>query len=357
MQSKILYGDKLKQALLKAKTEGYAIPAINVSSSSTIIATLEAASKVNSPIFVQFSVGGSKAFKGLGVDNLESNVLGAVSGAKLVHQLANIYNVDVIIHTDHCKKEHIDWLKGIIKYSKEFFNENGYPLFSSHMLDYSLETIEDNINESVNILNEIKDIGAFLEVEIGVAGEEDKLVSLNNQININNLGDNVYSNPNDVLKMFNALKGVSDNFLIAAIFGNLHGVFSEGVQKLKPEILKDIQDLVSSNLSNSGNINNPVNLVFHGTSGTPFNEVSDTLKYGIIKVNLDTDLQWVYWMGVKTYIEKNNQYLQSMIGSIDDKNSSNKEYFDPRHWIRHGEESMRDRIIKWFEVLNCINRS
>jgi len=338
------------QAILKhAKKHKYALPAANVIGSNSINTVLETAAKVNSPVFLQFSNGGASfnAGKGLSNENMKASILGAVAGAKHVHELAEAYGVTVILHTDHCHKENLPWVDGLLDAGEKFYEKYGKPLFSSHMIDLSPQSLEENVETSAKYLKRMKKLGMTLEIELGMTGGEED--------GVDNTGiDNskLYTQPEDVAYAYGELTKISDQILIAASFGNVHGVYKPGNVKLSPIILKNSQEYVSEKYNVA---HNHLDLVFHGGSGSSLEEIREAIDYGVIKMNIDTDLQYAFMSGVRDYMDKHEGYLQSQIGNPEDEDAPNKKYYDPRVWLRHGEESFRKRLEKAFEDLNCID--
>ncbi|HLS29281.1 MAG TPA: class II fructose-bisphosphate aldolase [Flavobacteriaceae bacterium] len=338
------------QAILKhAKEHKYALPAANVVGSNSINAVMETAVKVNSPVFLQFSSGGSafNAGKGLSNENMQAAILGAATGAKHVHDLAEAYGATVILHTDHCHKENLPWVDGLLDLGEEFYQKNGKPLFSSHMIDLSPQSLEENIETSAKYLKRMKKMGMTLEIELGMTGGEED--------GVDNTGiDNakLYTQPEDVAKAYGELSKISEQLLVAAAFGNVHGVYKPGNVKLSPIILKNSQEYVSKKFDLE---HNHLDLVFHGGSGSSQEEIREAIGYGVIKMNIDTDLQFAFMSGVRDYMNEHEGYLQTQIGNPDDEHGPNKKYYDPRVWLRHGEEAFRDRLEKAFEDLNCID--
>lgn len=347
----VLSGESAKELFRVAKEHKFALPAINVIGTNTINAVLETARDVNSPVIIQFSNGGAHFFggKSLSNDGQRAAIMGAVSGARHVHLMAREYGVRVIMHTDHAAKKLLPWIDGLMDANEEHFSSTGKPLFSSHMLDLSEESLEDNISISRRYLERMHKIGISLEVELGVTGGEEDGVD-NTGIDSSKL----YTQPEEVAEMYKQLMEVSDQFTIAAAFGNVHGVYKPGNVQLQPVILKNSQEHIKK-LFNT--VNNPVNFVFHGGSGSTQQEIREAISYGVIKMNIDTDTQWAYWDGVKNFYKKNEGYLQGQIGNPDGDDKPNKKFYDPRAWLRKGEESMRERLKQAFEDLNAIDKN
>ena len=351
-RSGVLTGDEVKDMLDYANESDFAIPAVNVIGSNSMNAVMETARDVNSPVIVQFSNGGAafNAGKGLSNENQQAAIAGAVSGAYHVHMMAEYYGVTVILHTDHCAKKLLPWVDGMLDAGEKYFEQNGKPLFSSHMLDLSEEPIEENIEISKKYFERMNKMGMTLEIELGVTGGEEDGVD-NTDIDNSKL----YTQPEEVAYAYESLNEVSDHFTIAAAFGNVHGVYKPGNVKLTPVILKNSQDFIHDKYKTP--TDNPVNFVFHGGSGSTTDEIREAIHYGAIKMNIDTDMQWAFWDGVRAFYVANEGYLQSQIGNPEGPDSPNKKYYDPRKWLREGEKSFVKRLTKAFEDLNCINRN
>ncbi len=345
----VLSGDNVQKLFSIAKDEEFAIPAVNVVSSSSINAVLESASEVNSPVIIQFSNGGGDFYAGKGLSSSKRAVLGTISGAKHVHILAKEYGIPVILHTDHASRKLLPWIDALLEESQKHFKTYGKPLFSSHMIDLSEEPIEKNIATCKEYLKEMSKIGITLEIELGVTGGEEDGVD---NTNIDN--SLLYTQPEEVAYAYKELLNVSDRFTIAASFGNVHGVYKPGNVVLTPAILNNSQKYIQEKFNTPPK---PVNFVFHGGSGSTLSEIREAISYGVVKMNIDTDTQWAYWEGVKEYIEEYNAYLQSQIGNPEGDDRPNKKYYDPRKWLREGELSMVNRLKKAFSDLNCIDRN
>lgn len=350
-KSGVLTGDEVTELLNYANENQFALPAANVIGSSSINAVLETAKELNSPVMVQFSNGGAafNAGKGLSNDGQKAAIAGAVSGAHHVHMMAEAYGVPVILNTDHCAKKLLPWIDGMLDAGEEFFARTGKSLFSSHMIDLSEEPIEENIEICKKYLERMSKMGMTLEIELGITGGEEDGVD-NSDVDESRL----YTQPEEVAYAYEELGKVSDKFTIAAAFGNVHGVYKPGNVKLTPKILKNSQDYIQEKY---GTGHNPVNFVFHGGSGSTREEIREAISYGAIKMNIDTDLQWAYWEGVKDYYKKNEGYLQGQIGNPDGDDSPNKKFYDPRVWTREAEKSFVARLKDAFEDLNNINRN
>lgn len=347
----VLTGQEVTDLLNYANENDFALPAVNVTSSSTVNAVLETARDINSPVMIQFSNGGAAfmAGKGLSNDGQAAAIAGGVAGAHHVHQLAEAYGVPVILHTDHAARKLLPWIDGLLDAGEKHFAQTGKPLYSSHMLDLSEEPIEDNIGTCVEYFKRMAKMGMTLEIELGVTGGEEDGVD-NSDVDNSML----YTQPEEVAYAYEKLKEVSDNFTIAAAFGNVHGVYKPGNVKLTPIILKNSQDHIQEKHNTSSN---PVNFVFHGGSGSSREEIREAISYGAIKMNIDTDLQWAYWDGVRVYYQGKEGYLQAQIGNPEGDDKPNKKFYDPRVWIREAEKSFVDRLKLAFEDLNCVGKN
>ncbi len=347
----VVFGDDVRKIYEYAKENEFALPAVNVVGTDSINAVLEAARDVNSPVIIQFSNGGASYYAGKGLSNEgeRAAIVGAVSGAIHVHMMAEAYGVPVILHTDHAAKKLLPWIDALLEASESYYKTKGTPLFSSHMLDLSEEPLEENIEISKRYLERMSTIGINLEIELGVTGGEEDGVD---NTNVDNAL--LYTQPEEVAYAYEELSKISPNFTIAASFGNVHGVYKPGNVVLTPKILDNSQKYIEEKL---GTAKKPVNFVFHGGSGSSLEEIREAISYGVIKMNIDTDTQWATWVGVKNYYEKYKDYLQSQIGNPEGEDKPNKKYYDPRKWLRAGQESMRDRVIKAFEDLNAVGKN
>jgi len=332
-----------------AKENKFALPAVNVIGSSNVNAVMETAAKLNSPVIIQFSNGGASfnAGKGLSNDGQKSAILGAIAGAKHIHTLAEAYGATVILHTDHCAKKLLPWIDGLMDANEEFFKQTGKSLYSSHMLDLSEESLEENLEVSAEYFERMAKMQMTLEVEIGVTGGEEDGVD-NSDVDNSKL----YTQPEDVAYTYEKLKAISDNFTIAAAFGNVHGVYKPGNVVLTPKILDNSQKFVQEKF---GTAAKPVNFVFHGGSGSTIEEIREAIDYGVIKMNIDTDLQFAYTEGIRDFMINNIDYLRSQIGNPEGEEKPNKKFYDPRNWVRKGEETFSARLVKAFEDLNNVN--
>ena len=346
----VLHGQEVTDLLNYANENNFALPAVNVVGTNSVNAVLETAKAVNSPVMIQFSNGGASFFAGKSLSNENQNaaILGGISGAMHVHTMAAAYGVPVVLHTDHCAKKLLPWIDGLLDAGEKFYESRGYPLYSSHMLDLSEEPIEENIEICAKYHERMSKIGMTLEIELGVTGGEEDGVD-NTDIDSARL----YTQPEEVAYAYEALNAISDKFTIAAAFGNVHGVYKPGNVELRPIILKNSQDFVEEKF---GTGKNPINFVFHGGSGSSQEEIREAIEYGAIKMNIDTDMQWAYWVGVRDYYESKRDYMQAQIGNPEGDDKPNKKTYDPRQWLRAGEITFVDRLKQAFEDLNCINR-
>ncbi len=347
----VLYGDDVQKVFKLAKEEGFALPAVNVVGTNSVNAVMEAAKVVNSPVIIQLSNGGASYYAGkaLSNDNQKAAILGAVSAAKHIHLLAAEYGIPVILHTDHAAKKLLPWIDGLLEAGEEYYKQYGKPLYSSHMLDLSVEPIKENIEICSKYLARMSKIGMTLEIELGVTGGEEDGVdntSVDNSL--------LYTQPEDVAFAYETLKKISENFTIAASFGNVHGVYKPGNVVLKPVILKNSQDYIQKKYNTE---DKPVNFVFHGGSGSSHEEIREAISYGVIKMNIDTDTQWAAWKGVMEYYKKNEAYLQGQIGNPEGDDKPNKKYYDPRKWLREAELSIIERLKQAYDDLNSLNRN
>jgi len=347
----VVTGNDMAEIFRIAKANQFAIPAVNVVGSDSMNAVMEAAKTVNSPVIIQFSNGGASfnAGKGLKLEGQQAAILGAIAGAKHVHELAEAYGVPVILHTDHAAKKLLPWIDGLLDASEKHFKETGKPLFSSHMLDLSEEPLEENIEISKKYLERMSKMGMTLEIELGITGGEEDGVD-NTDVDSSKL----YTQPEEVAYAYAELSKVSPNFTIAASFGNVHGVYKPGNVVLTPKILDNSQKYIQEKYNTE---EKPVNFVFHGGSGSSQDKIREAIGYGVIKMNIDTDTQWATWEGVMNYYKKNEAYLQGQLGNPEGDDKPNKKYYDPRKWLRAGEESMVERLKQAFEDLNAINRN
>ena len=346
----VVFGDALQELFEQAKKHQFALPAVNITGTNTVNAVMETAKAVNSPVMIQLSNGGAQFYAGksLNNDKLQACVLGAVSAAKHVHLLAEHYGVAVVLHTDHAAKKLLPWIDGLLDHGEKFFAETGKPLFSSHMLDLSEESIEENMEISAKYLARMAKMDMTIEIELGVTGGEEDGVD-NSDVDSSKL----YTQPSEVAYAYEKLSEVSPRFTVAAAFGNVHGVYKPGNVKLQPVILKNSQDFVKEKFNLSPE--KPINFVFHGGSGSSQEEIREAISYGAIKMNIDTDMQWAFWEGILGYYKANEHFLQAQIGNPDGDDKPNKKYYDPRVWLRKAEDAFVARLKIAFEDLNCIN--
>lgn len=345
----VVTGEKVQELFTYAKANQFALPGVNVAGTNTVNATLETAREVNSPVIIQFSNGGATFFagKGLGNEDQRAAIAGAISGAKHVHELAELYGVPVILHTDHAAKKLLPWVDGMLKAGEAFYKVHGVPLYSSHMLDLSIEPLEENVEICKRYLERMSKIGMTLELELGITGGEEDGVD-HSGVDSSRL----YTQPEEVAYAYQELMKVSDSFTVAAAFGNVHGVYKPGNVQLRPIILHNSQQYIQDKL---GTEEKPVNFVFHGGSGSSVEEIREAISYGVVKMNIDTDLQWAFWDGVRHYYLDKEAYLQGQIGNPEGEDVPNKKFYDPRAWLRKAEDSFRARLTRAFEDLNNVN--
>jgi len=349
IKSGVASGNQVQAIFNLAKKKNFALPAANVIGSNTVNAVLETAKKVNAPVIIQFSNGGASFYagKGLSNENQKAAIAGAIAGAKHVHTMSKVYNVPVILHTDHCAKKLLPWIDGLLDAGETYFAEHGVPLFSSHMIDLSEEPIEENIEICKRYLKRMDKINMTLEIELGITGGEEDGVD-NSDIDASKL----YTQPEEVAYAFNELSKISHRFTIAASFGNVHGVYKPGNVKLTPKILDNSQKYIQEKYNTK---ENPVYFVFHGGSGSTPQEIKEAISYGVVKMNIDTDLQYAFMTGVRDYFKKNAPYLETQIGNPEGDDLPNKKYYDPRKWLRKGEITFVERLTQAFKDLNCID--
>jgi len=342
-------GKEVQDIFNYAKQKGFALPAVNVTGSNTINSVLETARDLNAPVIIQFSNGGAQfnAGKGLSNDGQQAAIAGGVAGAKHIHELAVAYGVPVILHTDHCAKKLLPWIDGLLDASEKHFEETGKPLYSSHMIDLSEEPLEENIEICKTYLSRMSKMGMTLEIELGITGGEEDGVD-NSDVDVSKL----YTQPEEVAYAYEELLKVSPQFTIAAAFGNVHGVYKPGNVKLTPKILKNSQEFITKKY---GVEENHIDFVFHGGSGSTLEEIRESIGYGVIKMNIDTDLQFAFTEGIRDYMQEKADYLATQIGNPEGADQPNKKHYDPRKWLRLGEETFKARLKKAFEDLNNIN--
>jgi fructose-bisphosphate aldolase class II len=342
-------GDQVQEIFRYAKEKGFALPAVNVTGNNTVNGVLETAAKLNAPVIIQFSNGGGQFNAGKGLSNVgeKAAILGSIAGAIHVHTLAEAYGATVILHTDHCAKKLLPWIDGLLDASEKHFAATGKPLYSSHMIDLSEEPIEENIELCKHYLARMSKMDMTLEIELGITGGEEDGVD-NTDVDSSKL----YTQPEEVSYAYEELMKISPRFTIAASFGNVHGVYKPGNVKLTPKILKNSQEYVQ-NKFNTGP--NPVDFVFHGGSGSTLEEIREAISYGVIKMNIDTDLQFAFTEGVRDYVAANMEYLKTQIGNPEGSDIPNKKYYDPRKWVREGELTFNKRLEQAFADLNNVN--
>jgi fructose-bisphosphate aldolase class II len=347
----IVFGSALQDLYAHAKSDGFAIPAVNTISSSSINAVLETARDLGSPAIVQLSVGGAEFYagKGLKLENYKAAAMGAISAANHIQLLAEHYGVPVVIHTDHAAKKLLPWIDHLLEYGQTYYKSHTRPLFSSHMLDLSEEPLEENIEISAKYLQRASLFETGIEIELGVTGGEEDGVD-NHDVDSSKL----YTQPEDVDQAYAKLKSVGGVYTIAASFGNVHGVYKPGNVKLSPVILKNSQEFIQKKYQTK---DKPVSFVFHGGSGSSAEEIREAISYGVVKMNIDTDLQWAYWDGIREFNQKNSAYLQGQLGNPTGTDAPNKKFYDPRAWLRKAEESLGKRLKTAYEELNCIGRN
>jgi fructose-bisphosphate aldolase class II len=345
----VLTGNQVQEIFELAKKKKFALPAVNVIGSSSINATLETAAKLNAPVIIQFSNGGGSFNAGKGLGNIDqiASIKGSIAGAKHVHELSKEYNATVLLHTDHAARKLLPWIDGLISESEKHYEKSGKPLFSSHMIDLSEEDIKENISTCKKYLERMSKIGMTLEIELGVTGGEEDGVD-NTDIDSSKL----YTQPEEVAYAYEQLSEISDKFTIAAAFGNVHGVYKPGNVKLTPKILKNSQYYISKKFNVA---ENTVNFVFHGGSGSTVEEIREAISYGAVKMNIDTDMQYAFMSGVRDYFSSNAEYLKNQIGNPDGDDIPNKKFYDPRVWLRKGEEYFVTRLEQAFKDLNNVN--
>jgi fructose-bisphosphate aldolase, class II len=349
-RSGVLFGDEVQEVFADAHAKGYALPAVNAIGTNSVNGCLEAAKKMGFPIIVQLSHGGAQFFAGKSLDNSQNqaSISGGISAAHHVHTMAKVYDVPVILHTDHCARKLLPWVDGLLDASESHFKSHGFPLFSSHMLDLSEDRMEENLETCAVYLKRMAKMGMTLEIELGVTGGEEDGVDNSGVDN-----SKLYTQPEEVAYAYEKLQAVSPRFTIAAAFGNVHGVYKPGNVTLTPSILRNSQSFVSKKFDTR---KNPVHFVFHGGSGSSKEEIREAIGYGVVKMNIDTDTQWAFWDGIRSFYKKNESYLQGQIGNPEGEDKPNKKFYDPRNWLREGEKALVQRICQAFEDLNCVKR-
>jgi fructose-bisphosphate aldolase class II len=342
-------GKEVQKIHQYAKDKGFALPAVNVIGTNSINSVLETAVELNSPVIIQFSNGGAhfNAGKGLSNEHQKAAIAGGIAGAKHVHEMAKAYGATVILHTDHCAKKLLPWIDGLLDAGEKYYKETGEPLYSSHMIDLSEEPIEENIEICKKYLERMAKIGMTLEIELGITGGEEDGVD-NSDVDSSKL----YTQPEEVAYAYEELSKISNQFTIAAAFGNVHGVYKPGNVELTPIILKNSQEFVEKKYDTEAN---PIDFVFHGGSGSTLDEIREAIGYGVIKMNIDTDLQFAFSEGIRDYMNQNINYLKTQIGNPDGQDLPNKKYYDPRKWLREGEATFKTRLKQAFKDLNNVN--
>merc|ERR1712241_1190979 len=328
---------------------GYAIPAFNCTTSSSCVAVLEAAQKISRPIMIQFSEGGAAYFAGKGLPNKnkEASILGAVAGAHFVRHIAPAYGIPVFLHSDHCAKKLLPWFDGMLEADEAYFKAYKEPLFSSHMLDLSEEPHDENVAICAEYFKKMAPLNLILEMEIGITGGVEDGVD-----NSGVASDKLYSTPQDTELVWNTLSPISEKFTIAAAFGNVHGVYKAGNVVLQPDLLDSFQ----KHLGPKVGYEKPFFFVFHGGSGSEKSDIDKAVKFGVVKMNVDTDTQWAYWEGLLKFYQSKSGYLQGQIGNPDGPDKPNKSYYDPRKWVRESEVSMVKRVKESCADLSNVNQ-
>jgi len=349
--SGVVTGDNLITLLRYARDNNFAIPAVNCTSSSTVNAVLEAAKDCKAPVMIQFSNGGCTFMAGKGISNKDEKaaIAGAVAGAHHVRSMAKHYDVPVVLHSDHCAKKLLPWFEGMVQADEEYYRFHGEPLFSSHMLDLSEENLDENIAICKRYLKRMTKIGCLLEMELGITGGEEDGVD---NTSVDNAS--LYTQPEEIYKVYKELSSISHRFTIAASFGNVHGVYKPGNVILQPNILANGQKYIREKIGCPED--KPVFFVFHGGSGSSKSEIKEAIRNGVIKMNIDTDTQWAFWDGVRKFVKKNHDYMQAQIGNPDGADKPNKKFYDPRKWLRAAEKSMAARVKEAFIDLETMNR-
>jgi fructose-bisphosphate aldolase class II len=346
----VVSGEQYLALVARCKGGGYALPAVNVVGTNSVNAVLEAAARHGSDVIIQLSNGGARFFAGEGCpDAAAARVLGAVSAAQHVHLLAEHYGVCVALHTDHANRKLIPWVEALIDGSIAHAGKTGRPLFSSHMLDLSGEPIEENLDQCARLLRRLEPLGMSLEMELGVTGGEEDGIGSEHDDTADNA--HLYTQPEDVLRAYDRLAPLG-HFSVAASFGNVHGVYKPGNVKLRPEILRASQELVARR---HGLPPNPLDLVFHGGSGSGRSEIAEAIRFGVFKMNIDTDTQFAFAKGVGQYVAANPEAFRHQIDPVSSK--PHKSLYDPRKWLREGEKAMTDRLEQAFIDLGSAGRS
>jgi len=320
-----------------AKSGGYALPAVNVAGTNTINAVMEAGAKANSDMIIQLSNSGGQFYAGRGLkDGFQAKVLGSVAAAQHAHLLAEHYGICVAMHTDHANKELIPWIEALLDEGEKHYEKHGKPLFSSHMLDLSADPIDFNLSECARLLERMAKIDMSLEIELGVTGGEEDGIGSDFDEGADN--SKLYTQPEDVLRAYELLDPIG-HFSVAASFGNVHGVYKPGNVKLRPEILRNSQELVQKT---HGTGPNPLHLVFHGGSGSEKAKIHEAVGYGVFKMNIDTDTQFAFSKPVGEFVSKNARAFKYQVDP--DDGTPYKKLYDPRGYLRAGEEGIIERL-------------
>jgi len=346
----VVTGESYGTLVEACKAGGYALPAVNTTSTHTINAVLEAAATYKSDVVVQLSNGGAQFYAGRGFpDGERARILGAVSAARHVHMMAEHYGICVILHTDHANKKLIPWVEGMLGYGEVFFNETGMPQFSSHMLDLSEESLAFNLDTCARMLERMAPLGMALEIELGITGgEEDGIGSAYDDSADNS---HLYTQPEEVLQAYEILDPIG-MFSVAASFGNVHGVYQPGNVQLCPEILKNSQALVQQRHQTG---HNPLHLVFHGGSGSEKDKIAEALRYGVFKMNIDTDTQFAFAHPIGQYVSAQPKAFQYQLDPED--GTPFKNVCDPRSWMRQAELGMIKRLGEAFHDLGSAGKT
>jgi fructose-bisphosphate aldolase, class II len=328
-------------AMLDAAKQGsFAYPAINVSSSQTLNAALQGFTEAGSDGIIQISTGGAEYLSGPTIKNM---VAGAVALAEFAHEVAKNYPINVALHTDHCPKDKLDgYVRPLLAISTERVKDGGLPLFQSHMWDGSAVPLEENLSIAKELLAQTSAANVILEIEVGVVGGEEDGVSAE-------INEKLYTTVEDGLRTVEVLgTGDKGRYITALTFGNVHGVYKPGAVKLRPEVLKDIQEEVGAKIGKE----RPFDLVFHGGSGSTLEEIRSAVDYGVIKMNIDTDTQYAFTRPVAAHMFTNYDGVLKVDGEVGSKNA-----YDPRAWGKIAEAGMAKRVIEACEDLRSAGTS
>jgi fructose-bisphosphate aldolase class II len=328
------------EMLDRAKKEGFAYPAINVSSSQTLNAALAGLAEAGSDGIIQVTTGGGDYWSGPTIKNMAS---GAAAMAAFAHEVSKNYGITIALHTDHCAKDQLDKLvRPLIAISQERVKNGQNPLFNSHMWDGSAVPMAENLSIAKEMLKLTSGIGAVLEIEVGVVGGEEDGVE-------GGMGEHLYTTPADGLQTAEAL-GLGENgrYMVALTFGNVHGVYKPGNVKLRPELLGEIQKVVGEKYGKD----KPFDLVFHGGSGSTAEEISEAVSHGVIKMNIDTDLQYAFTREIADWMLKNYDGVVKVDGEV-----GNKKFYDPRAWGKSAEAGMSVRVVETANQLGSAGKS